>query len=217
MFHPEPSLTWVPATREQVVAIIEGINQPQVSITGKPPQTVTGHLCALRNANGTFSIYVALHVPRTGENVVYVHDRRQMTLEEYRDIEIEGLQFLESMGFMLDNLNFRNLAPEMQEQTVRRIPLFGGRPEPVAPAVPATAAGRTVLGMPAVGAGLAAGQAGMGLPTMGASFPTVSSTSLGMPAAAPAGQQPPAPSPPVSGAARNPRDDAALARLLAAF
>jgi hypothetical protein len=217
MFHPEPSLTWVPATREQVVAIIESINQPQVSIPGKPPQTVTGHLCALRNANGTFSIYVALHVPRSGENVVYVHDKRQLTLEEYRDIEIEGLQFLESMGFMLDNLNFRNLSPEMQETTVRRIPLFGGRPEPVVPPAtsPAPVPARTSLGIPAAGAtaGLAAPAAGMatglGLPSVGATFPTVSSTSLGMPAAAA-----PAPGP---APALGPREAAALARLLAAF
>jgi hypothetical protein len=219
MFHPEPSLTWVPATREQVVAIIEAINQPQVSITGKPPQTVTGHLCALRNANGTFSIYVALHVPRSGENVVYVHDRRQVTLEEYRDIEIEGLQFLESMGFMLDNLNFRNLSPEVQEQTVRRIPLFGGRPEPVAPSAAAPGPARTSIGMPAVGAGPAAGQTNMGLPAVGATFPAVSSTSLGMPAVAPPGQPAAAPLPPQAfeRPARSPREDAALARLLASF
>jgi len=191
MFHPEPSLTWVPATREQVVAIIESINQPQVSVPGKPPQTVTGHLCALRNANGTFSIYVALHVPRTGENVVYVYEKRQVTLEEYRDIEIEGLQFLESMGFMLDNLNFRNLSPEMQEKTVRRIPLFGGRPEPVAPA-PAPA--RTSMGIPAA-----------------AAPPPVAAPV----AAAPA---PPPAAPPASAApALSPRESAALARLLAAF
>jgi hypothetical protein len=204
MFHPEPSLTWVPATREQVVAIIESINQPQVSVAGKPPQTVTGHLCALRNQNGTFSIYVALFVPRTGESVVYVNEKRQVTLEEYRDIEIEGLQFLESMGFMLDNLNFRNLSTEMQEKTVRRIPLFGGRPEPVAPA-PA----RTALGMPAAGGG-------PGPPAQGATFPAVSSTSMGMPAAA-STPAPVVPPPAAQPAALSPRESAALARLLAAF
>jgi len=206
MFHPEPSLTWVPATKDQVVAIIESINQPQVSVPGKPPQTVTGHLCALRNANGTFSIYVALHVPRTGENVVYVHERRQVTLEEYRDVEIEGLQFLESMGFMLDNLNFRNLSPEVQEQTVRRIPLFGGRPP--APR-PAPAPAKTSMGMPA------AGQTGM-MPSMSAAFPQVSSTSLGIPVVAPPPPAP-APPPPPAAPALGPRESAALARLLASF
>jgi hypothetical protein len=124
VFHPEPSLTWIPAARDTVVAIVESINQPQVSIPGKASQQVFGHLVGIRNANATFSIYVALHLPKSGENVVYVHARRQLTVEEYRDVEVEGLQFLESMGFMLDNLNFRNLSAEAQEKTLKRIPLF---------------------------------------------------------------------------------------------
>ncbi len=128
MFQPEPSLTFVPAQRDQVVAIVESINQPQVSIPGKASQQVFGHLVGLRNANGTFSIYVALHLPKSGENVVYVHDRRQLSVEEYRDVEVEGLQFLESMGFMLDNLNFRNLAADVQDKTLKRIPLFSPTP-----------------------------------------------------------------------------------------
>jgi hypothetical protein len=130
VFQPEPSLTFVAAQREQVVAIVESINQPQVSIPGKASQQVFGHLVGLRNANGTFSIYVALHLPKSGENVVYVHDRRQVSVEDYRDVEVEGLQFLESMGFMLDNLNFRNLAADVQDQTLKRIPLFSPAPSP---------------------------------------------------------------------------------------
>jgi hypothetical protein len=129
VFKPDPSITWVPALREQIVAVVESINQPQVSIPGKPSQQVFGHLVGVRNGNATFSIYVALHLPKSGENVVYVHDRRQLTVEEYRDVEIEGLQFLESMGFMLDNLNFRNLSADVQDQTLKRIPLFS-QPRP---------------------------------------------------------------------------------------
>jgi hypothetical protein len=47
------------------------------------------------------------------------------------------------MGFMLDNLNFRNLAPAVQEQTLARIPLFSPprapTPSPVPSATPAPA------------------------------------------------------------------------------
>lgn len=138
-FKPEPSITWIPATREQVVAVVESINQPQVSIPGKASQQVSGHLCGIRNPNGTFSIYVGLNLPKSGENVIYVHDRRQLSVEEYRDVEIEGLQFLESMGFMVDNLNFRNLGAAAQEQTLKRIPLFS-QPPPPGEAAPAAKA-----------------------------------------------------------------------------
>lgn len=134
-FNPEPSITWISAKREQVVAVVESINQPQVSVPGKASQQVVGHLCGIRNGNGSLSIFVVLHLSKTGENVVYVHDRRQLGLEEYRDVEIEGLHFLESMGFMLDNLNFRNLSPEVQEDTLKRIPFFS-QPRPPAEAPP---------------------------------------------------------------------------------
>ncbi len=140
MFKPEPSIPFVGVTREQIVALIESINQPQISVPGKVPQAVQGYLCGVRNANGTLSIFVALHLPKSGENVIYVHDRRQLTLEEYRDVEIEGLHFLESMGFMLDNLNFRNLAPALQDTTLKRVPLFSA-PRPQAASAPAAVSG----------------------------------------------------------------------------
>jgi hypothetical protein len=124
VFEPDPGIRYIPASREQVVALVESINQPQVSIPGKEPQAVQGFLCGLRNQNGTFSIFVSLYLPKTGENVVYVSERREVGMEEYRDVEIEGLHFLESMGFMLDNLNFRNLAETQQVETVKRVPVF---------------------------------------------------------------------------------------------
>ena len=134
MFEPDPSIRFIPATRDQVVALVESINQPQVSIPGKEPQAVQGFLCGLRNPSGSFSIFVSLFLPKTGENVVYVSDRRELEMEEYRRVEIEGLHFLESMGFMLDNLNFRNLGHAQQVETLKRVPLFQ---EPRAAAGPA--------------------------------------------------------------------------------
>ena len=124
MFSPDPSIAFIPVTRDQVVALIESINQPQVSIPGKAPQAVQGYLCGLRNPSGTFSIFVSFYLPKTGENVVYLHPRRELSLEEYREVEIEGLHFLESMGFMLDNLNFRNLGQAQQGETLKRVSLF---------------------------------------------------------------------------------------------
>ena len=149
MFTPEPSLAFVPALREQVVAVVESINQPQVSVPGRPAQPVVGHLCGVRNANGTFSIYVGVHLPKTGENVVYVHEWRQLSVEQYREVEVEGLQFLESMGFMLDNLNFRNLSPEVQEQTLRRIPLFSPPRAPASASAPGPGAAPAATPAPA--------------------------------------------------------------------
>ena len=136
MFRPEEGITHVPVTKEQIVGIVESINQPQVSIPGKAPQMVAGWLVGIRNANGTFSIFAGLHLTKSGENVIYLDDaRRFVAMEAYRDLEVEGLHFLESMGFMLDNLNFRNLAVDAQDETMKRIPLFQPpRPPSASPA-----------------------------------------------------------------------------------
>jgi hypothetical protein len=142
VFEPDPSIAYIPASREQVVALVESINQPQVSIPGKEPQSVQGFLCGLRNENGSFSIFVSLFLPRSGENVVYVSEPREVGMEEYRDVEIEGLHFLESMGFMLDNLNFRNLAPAQQVETLKRVPPFQV-PRPGASAIAEAAEARS--------------------------------------------------------------------------
>ena len=136
MFRPDPTIAFVAATREQVIALIESINQPQISIPGKPPQAAHGHLCGLRNPNGSFSAFVGLYLPQSAENVVYAREPREFPREEYLEAEAEGVHFLESMGFMLDNLNFRSLAAEVQESTLKRAPLFS-RPKPAArPAAP---------------------------------------------------------------------------------
>lgn len=124
-------MTHVAVTRDQVVAVVESINQPQISIPTKVPQAAQAHLVGLRNANGSFSIFVGLFLRQSGENVIYAHERREIPVEAYPELEQEGLHFLESMGFMLDNTHFRNLAPEGQEQILRRVPLFS-RPRPAA-------------------------------------------------------------------------------------
>jgi hypothetical protein len=138
VFRPDASLRQLTATREQVVAVVESINQPQISIPGRASQAVQAHLVGLRNANGSFSLYVGLHLKQSGESVVYSHERRELPVEAYRDVETEGLQFLESMGFMLDNTHFRNQASEAQEQILRRVPLFS-RPRPAAGGAPGEA------------------------------------------------------------------------------
>ena len=124
MFQPDPSLTFVPVSREQVMSLVESINQPQLSIPGKAPQAAQGHLCGLRNANGSYSVLVSLYLADSGENVVYVQDPPQLPAAGYAVAEAEGLHFLESMGFMLDNLNFRKLSAEQQALTLERVPLF---------------------------------------------------------------------------------------------
>ena len=136
MFRPDPRLRSLPVKREQVSALAESINQVQIQIPGRGAQPAAAHLCGVRNADGSRSVYVSLHLPASSENVVYVHERGALSGADYEAAEREGLAFLESMGFILDDLQFAALAPEVQDEALRRVPLF-------APAAPPPKAAAT--------------------------------------------------------------------------
>jgi hypothetical protein len=146
VFRPEPRIPFVPALREQVLALVASINQPLVSVPGKPAQPAQGHLCVLRNGNGSASVYVNFHL-QSGENVVYVHEPPQIPPAQVDAVRQEAVHLLESMGFMLDDLRFAQLPPAAQDEALRKVPLFAAakaaQPAPsAAPAGPSAALGR---------------------------------------------------------------------------
>ena len=92
-----------------------------------------------------FSVGVYLWLSETKECAVYTTAATAQTPEEYRALQTEALGFVESMGFMMDNLNFRSLSPEHQAELLQSVPVWrggraatGGTPA-VAPAGPAGA------------------------------------------------------------------------------
>jgi hypothetical protein len=124
VYQIDPKLKYLSATREQVVAVVESINQPQVIIPGRGPQAAQAYVAGLRNANASFSIFIYLWMSQSKEAVIYSYHQREFALEDYREAESEALHFVESMGFMMENLNFRNLSPEAQKEVFERVPVF---------------------------------------------------------------------------------------------
>jgi hypothetical protein len=124
MFAIDPTLTHVDAARDQVVAIIESVNQPQVGVPGKSPQVAQAWVAGVRNPDASFSIYVYLMLRLDYEAAIFIHPRASFPLEAYREIESEALHFVESMGFMMENVNFRNLSKEAQDELLTRLPIF---------------------------------------------------------------------------------------------
>jgi hypothetical protein len=55
-------------------------------------------------------------------------------MEKYRAQEEEALAFVESMGFMMDPINFQGLNAAAQVELLRTLPLFKKDLQPSAPA-----------------------------------------------------------------------------------
>ncbi|RMG13637.1 MAG: hypothetical protein D6729_14680 [Deltaproteobacteria bacterium] len=124
MFQPNPTLTHIGADRSQVVSIIESINHPHIGVPGFDPQVTQAYVVGVRVPTGLFQIYVYLYLTEDRRAVIYTYSGGAVDLEHYPEVEAEALNFVESMGFMVDNANFRNLPPEEQEALMRSLPCF---------------------------------------------------------------------------------------------
>jgi hypothetical protein len=124
VFDIHPEVKSIQVGREQIVTIIESINSPMVAAANKPLEPAKSYILGVRNPSGLFSIYVYLHLLQSKECQIFLHDPPEIPMESYHDTELEALQFVESMGFMVDNVNFRNMDPEQQAQLMEELPMF---------------------------------------------------------------------------------------------
>jgi hypothetical protein len=124
VFEVHPEFTYISSNRDQIVAVIESINSPMVAAANKPLEPAKSYIVGVRNPSGLFSIYVYLHLLQSKECLIYLHDPTEIPMEDYHDTEVEALQFVESMGFMVDNLNFRKMAPDQQQTLMDEMPVF---------------------------------------------------------------------------------------------
>ena len=86
---------------------------------------------------------------QSGESAVYVPSNGTVPAEQFQSEELEALGFVESMGFIMDNLNFRGRPPDEQDTIIRTMPVFMREPPPPAPS--GTGLGQPGNGKPATG------------------------------------------------------------------
>ena len=115
MLKVDSSLNHIPAGRNHVIGLHESINKPLVNIPNYGAAPTGAFVLGTRNDQGAYTVFVYLHQSDTRAVVVYVSEPRHLTHEQYRIEEAEALRFVESMGFMVDNLHFPTLAPPEQE------------------------------------------------------------------------------------------------------
>ncbi|MBI5546363.1 MAG: social motility and stimulation tgl protein [Deltaproteobacteria bacterium] len=146
MFASEPRIRFIPAAREQVVSILASLNKPHIAVPGKAAQEVQGYILGVGNSAGTLTAFVYLWLSETREPVVYIDpERLRVAPAAYPEAESDAVAFVESMGFILENLNYRSLSPAQQEELVKSLPCFQPEPPSAAPGGDSRAVEKTDL------------------------------------------------------------------------
>ncbi len=124
MYSHEPRVSHIAASREHILALYQSMNQPHLAIPGKHPQACQAFLVGTRNADGTRTVWVFLHLTETEEGVIFLSENRALSDADYPAEEGEALAFLESMGFMADDLRFAERGEAEQLELVKTLPCF---------------------------------------------------------------------------------------------
>ncbi len=123
MFSIDERFRGLPASREQVLALYQSINSPHLAIPGKPAGPAQAFVVGLRGSGG-FAVFIYLFLSEAQDCAVYVPNRRTASQEDYRQDEAAALAFVESMGFMMDNANFRAQPAARQDEMLKTLPVF---------------------------------------------------------------------------------------------
>ena len=128
MYSIDERLKGLPAVKEQVVQLYQSLNMPHLAVPGRRAGPAQGYVLGLQGPNG-FAVFVYLYLGDSGECAVYVPSNGTVPAERYGNEESEALAFTESMGFMMDNLNFRGRPVEEQTALLRDLPVFQREPQ----------------------------------------------------------------------------------------
>ncbi len=125
MYAADPRIAFVPASQDQVVSIVASLNRPLIAVPGKAAQEVQAFVVGAANDAGSYTLFVYLFLTESCEAVVYV-DRERLSIapEDYPQAEAEAVAFVESMGYMLEALSWRQLTRDQQAQLMRSLPCF---------------------------------------------------------------------------------------------
>lgn len=129
MFTIDERLRGLPAVKEQVVLLYQSLNQPHLAIPGRKAGPAMSFILGLRGPAG-FACFVYLFMPQSGESAVYVPSNGTVPGERFAGEEAEALGFVESMGFIMDNLNFTARPPAEQDAMIHTLPVFMREPPP---------------------------------------------------------------------------------------
>ncbi len=133
MFTPLPGRTTLELGPDRIVAIIESLNAPNIAIPELGTEPTKAWLVGCLTPAGGACVFCCLLPNGSRRPMLYVSNPPEVPLASYSLLENESIQYVESMGFLLDNLNFRARPPHEQVALLASLPPFRGPQEPAAP------------------------------------------------------------------------------------
>lgn len=132
LFQPEPSLTFLDVDPAHLAALYQSVNQTAVLVPGEASAMARAVVVGHRQADG-FDVVIGLHLVESGRHLIFRRgDPSTLDGEGARDAARDALAFVESMGFFMENVNWKQLGPDDRVQLLAELKVFAPPPARVA-------------------------------------------------------------------------------------
>ena len=122
MFDLNPSIKKIDVTKNNIIEIYRSVNDSQVQIPGYESQNSSSFVVSFTKS-GEIKIFVFIFLKRDLQGIIYSTDEK-IKKNNYVDMRNEAIFFLESMGFMLENMDYRKLPDEEKNKIINSLPPF---------------------------------------------------------------------------------------------
>ncbi len=122
MFIQHKQLTFLSAPASRVVQIQSSPSAIQLAFSGHPPQPCRAYLLQL-GSGGKALVIIAFYLLESHSSVFFVPEKGEVSLAAANDIYDEGIEFVESMGFILTESDFQRLSPAEKQIFWGKMPI----------------------------------------------------------------------------------------------
>lgn len=124
MFSLDKSFTHLSVRPEQVLGLMQSINAVSVKVPGMPTEPATAFLVGYTLGPAEASLIIHLYYANQNRCAAYVPNPRTFPVAHLGPVKEEACEFLESMGFMLDDPDFPGRPQEEQLSLMAHTPVF---------------------------------------------------------------------------------------------
>ncbi len=125
MFEWDKNSERLEVSPERVRRLFCSLGDTQVALPGLPSQKSSAYLCAYEGSTG-IHVVVVFHLLKSRRLAIYRHDQGAVAPQKLKRLLDEGMLFAESLGFLLDDMEFSLLDPLVQRKRWNSLPLSQG-------------------------------------------------------------------------------------------
>lgn len=117
------SATWIPTQADHVIDVYNSINRAAIAPPGYNTEPAECFIATIYR-EGAYEVAIYLHLANSNQGLLYRWDGGPVAAETVNDLYQSAFQFSESMGFMMDDMRYREKSPEEKEAQFAQIPMF---------------------------------------------------------------------------------------------